>query len=546
MKPNWISVLLAVAAFLLATTRINHGLIDSPLPPGAGLTLDESFYIGQGVFLFESLLDWGPALFTPSGAEAVFGHPDYFPDHPPLGKLVLGAAHQSLSGVITGAEESVLNVAAARLGSCFAFGLTVLVLAEFTRRQFGLTTAVLAVVALIIMPRVVGHSRIASLETVTTLAWLAAFIPLWTWWTKPAAPTTRQSIISGILWGLLLLTKVQGILMPPLVIGWALWRYKEKAIRPLAVWGIVGAVVFFVGWPWLWLDPVANTMSYFVKTAQRPTLYVWYFGQRFADKSVPWHFPFVMTLATLPAVVTVLFGTRLVQRKFTATEALMLLSVVWPLIVFAMPGTPVYDGARLFLVIMPAVAVLSARGFASAIKPGEGTGETDKSPRPRWVRLAGLVGVIALSLFSFNKALQPFCLNSYSALVGGERGAQRLGLEAGYWADGLNGDFWAQVPEDSTIYVAPVSHQFQLGDIQHLVPIVAQRNIKLLPFEYDPQAQRGLTLLIHRLADLRPALRDVPEGATVVAAVKYGDVVLARLIDTSAATWPSIPDWPKR
>ena len=108
----------------------------------------------------------------------------------------------------------------------------------------------------------------------------------------------------------------------------------------------------------------------------------------------------------------------------------------------------------------------------------------------------------------------------------------------------LNGDFWKQVPENSTIMVAPVAHQFQLGDIAQLVPIVRQKNITLVPYKYNPEQQRGLTLLIHRLADLPPHLREVPAGATVVATAKHRGVILARLIDTTNGTWQRQPNWP--
>ena len=121
-----------------------------------------------------------------------------------------------------------------------------------------------------------------------------------------------------------------------------------------------------------------------------------------------------------------------------------------------------------------------------------------------------------------------------------------LGLESSYWSDGLNGDFWKQVPANSTVYVAPVSHQFQLSDLRQLVPVVRKRNIRLLPFEYDPQEQRGLVLLNHRLADLRPDLRKVPPGAKIVAESRYCGIVLARLIDTTDGTWSELDDWPAK
>ncbi|MCP4784882.1 MAG: hypothetical protein GY903_29475 [Fuerstiella sp.] len=553
MKSILISVLFAVAAFLLAASRINHGLVDSSLPSGPGLTLDESFNIGQGIYVLEAFLHHGPLLFTPSAAEEVFGDPAYLPDFPPLGRVILGAAHQLTSWAIPGAEQSTFNVPAARLGSCLALAVTVLLLMEFVRRQYDMSTAVAAAVLLLLMPRVIGHARLATQEMGTVLAWLATLVPLLAWWTKNTPPTNRQSLISGLLWGLLLLTKVQGLLVPPLVIAWAIWCFRWSAIRPLALWGVTGLVVFYAGWPWLWLDPLGHTLQYVSSTADRPTLYVWYLGQRFTDKTVPWHFPFVMTLATLPVSVTLFATWRICAREFTRVECLAVASVLWPLIVFAVPGTPVYDGVRLYLVIMPVIAFIAARGLVSALRSCSGrlrglNGPDSATPSGWKKTVAGCICIVALSTTVRQFAVRgPFCLVEYSLSALGTPGAvEVLGLEASYWSDGLNGDFWRQVPENSTVYVAPVSHQFQLSDIHQLVPIVRKRNIRLLPFEYQPEDQRGLVLLNHRLADLRPDLRTDPPGAKLVAESRYCGVVLARLIDTSNGTWSELADWPKK
>ncbi len=538
MKPILTSVLLAVVAFCLAASSINNGLVDSALPVGPGLTLDESFNIQQGVYVFDAFCQHGPLLFTPETGQQVFGAKEYFPDHPPLARCVLGASHQFFAWLIPGAELSALNVPAARLGSCFVFAMTILLLTEFTRRRYDLWTAVAAAICLMLMPRVLGHARIAAQETGTTLAWLAAILPLASWWCSEKAPTNGQSFLSGLLWGILLLTKVQGLLLPPLVLVWALWQFRARAIRPLAIWSLVGGVVFFAGWPWLWIDPAHNIFAYLGKTTDRPQLYVWYFGQRYVDKLVPWHYPFVMFAATVPLSLLLGLILRVIKRPLDRSEQLLAVTAAWPLIVFALPGTPVYDGTRLFLVIMPAVALLAARGVVLFLRATTRNTSTLKS--------RSVVGSVLLlmTLFAIPNSIGPWGLCEYNWLVGGPRGAAAVGLEADYWSSSLNGDFWKQVPENSTIMVAPVAHQFQLGDIAQLVPIVRQKNITLVPYKYNPEQQRGLTLLIHRLADLPPHLREVPAGATVVATAKHRGVILARLIDTTNGTWQRQPNWP--
>ncbi len=523
---------------MLAAMMINHGLMNSRLPAGPGLTLDESFNIDQGVYLADALGKHGPLLFTPTVAKDVFGSRRYLPDHPPLGRFLLGMSHQLTTWLIPGSEATSYNVPAARLGSCFAFALTVLLLTEFAQRSYGTSTGVATAIMLIGMPHLIGHARLAALESATNLAWVAAVLPILAWWTSSKPPSTFQSIISGAIWGLLLLTKVQGIFLPPMIFLWAVWQFRWNAIRPLTWWGLAGALIFFSGWPWLWLDPVHNLMSYLGRTMDRPTLYCWYFGHRYADKAVPWHFPYVMTLVSLPAWSIVGLTLRGINRKFDSAEQFLLLCIFFPLTVFAIPGVPVYDGTRLFLMVLPSVALLSARGYvmwsetASARMSEQGRKVWSSAS---WIRVTAWSVLAIAPLFWI---LQPLAISQYGLLAGGNRGAAWMGLEASYWSDALNGDFWKQVPENSIVFVAPVSHQFQLSDLEALVPIVQQRNIRLVAYNYDTHQQKGLLLLIHRLADLRVSLWSVPPGGEEIARVAPDGVIMARLIDTSDATLP--------
>ncbi len=538
IRLSWISVVSFVAALLLSSMLVDHGTVDGWLR-GPGLTIDESFNIQQGVYLVDAFVQHGPLVFSPAGAREVFGSPEYLPDHPPLGRIVLGVSQYLTSWCISGSESTSHNVPAARLGSCVAFAMMVLLLSEFCQRRYGWASAVCVAILLISTPCLIGHARLAALESATNLAWVAALLPLLAWWTETRPPTTLRACISGVFWGLLLLTKVQGILLPPVVFLWAAWQYRWHGLRPLVCWAICGGVVFLLAWPWLWLDPIHNVQQYLGRTTVRTPLYCWYFGERFADKQVPWHYPFVVTLFTLPVGVLLCLLARFRRKQPDAKDQLLLLSIAVPLLVFALPGTPVYDGNRLFLIVMPAIAVLAARAFSRFDTLTISMNELPRSPIPqtvlRWQ--VAVLGLLALQPFG-SPIFSPYAISQYGPLAGGNNGAAWMGMESSYWSDGLNRSFWEQVPENSTLFVAPVSHQFQLQDIMSLVPIVQQRNIRLIPYEYDPEMQQGLLLLIHRLADLRPELRTVPPGTTVVAEARLDHLVLARLIDTSTSKSP--------
>lgn len=529
-----IAATLFLLAFCVAACRVNYGASDSAWPAGPGITTDEVINVAQGVYLNDQILKHGPGLWIPDTTKEVFANRDFLPDHPPFGRAVLGFCEMMFSGILPPAVEGQVSISAARIGPCLMFATTVALLFLIVSSKYDLTTAAMAAGLLLVMPRMVAHARLGALETATTFTWLLALsIPLTTWTSDHSKlPQIRSMVFAGVLWGLLLLTKIQGILMMPIIGLWALRQFGWRLPVPVLISGIAGVVVFFVGWPWLLLDPIENATAYFVKAGDRPTLFVWYFGTRYADQNVPFHFPFVMTAITLPLIVLCGFVIRCVQRHFDRFEQLALLSVAIPLLVFALPGTPVYDSTRLFLVIMPMLAFLAARGMIQLIR-------SSASIVRRFTISAVAIGL----LLPLPAVFSPFGLCSYGAQIGGTAGAAALGMEADYWGVGLNAEAWKLIPEGSTVMVAPVSHQFQLRDLQSLHPEIQRRNLTLVPYQYTPD-EKGILLTIHRLADLRPCLAAVPEGAKVIGQVSYGNMPLVTILDLDRVKWTEVPDWP--
>lgn len=505
------------AAFLAAALLINPGLHNSSLPDGPGLTIDESFNILQGIYLAQALEQHGPLLFTPTVAQQVFKTPEFLPDHPPLGRLLIGIAHETAAWLIPGAEVAVCNVAAARLGSCLAFAITAALLSAFARRRYGTHAAFAAAALFIGSPQLIGHARLAALETTVNMTWTIAVLPLLAWWTKQKPPTSRQATLSGICFALLLLSKVQAILLPPVLVTWALLKFRRHSLLPLLLWITTAGLLFIAAWPWLWQNTPERILQYLGRTTDRITLYCWYLGQRWVDREVPWHYPFVLLTCTLPAGIVCGLVLKARHGKPATDEWLLLAISLFPLLVFALPGVPVYDGNRLFLVCFPGLTLLAASG---------------------WQKLAASkFAKAALICLPLPWTMQPFAINQYGILCGGNKGAATIGLEAGYWADALNAHFWKQVPENSTLLVAPVCHQFQLSSMQTMVPVIQQRNIRLKPWLYEHSSEPlpCRLLLIHRLADLRPELQNQFPGMPEKLAINSSGTVLARIVEVTGA-----------
>ena len=520
-----IALTLALTSFALVVAEIDTGGDYRSSPQGPGVTLDESFNVEQGVYLYHALRELGVSLFTPSGAAAVFDARVYLADHPPLGRIWIGTAHAVTRWCVPPMDADRLYViSAARTAPASAFAVLVGLVTFTGIRWYGRRAGWLAGPALLLMPRVFGHAHLASLETFIGLTYTAAVVCLAFFWRCGRLPTARASVLCGIVFGLALLSKIQAGLLPIPIGIWALWHFRHRALVPLVVWGTAGLLVFITLWPWIWLDPVEHLREYLGRTTNRVPLKTWYLGHSRADVDVAWHYPFVMFAATMPLGTLIAALTGLLSEcrsgRRQPRERLLLLCGAFPLVVFSLPGVAAYDGVRLFLVVYPLWALLATRGWVMLF-------ERFRAPVATSIVLVCLAppawGILTTS---------PLPLSWYSATVGGLRGAEVAGLEATYWGDSLTRDFWQQVPQDATVHVAPVLSPRYLDVLAEQLPVIRERRIRLVPFEYDYERQPGLVLLFCRKADVA-ALLQPPKGATRITEIRRSGIQLAVLYDTS-------------
>ena len=540
LATTWPSAVVAVAAWISIVVAIDPAGSYPNMPEGPGLTVDEIFNVEQGVLLVEQARSLGWLNLVPgTSVEAFKPENQYLPDHPPLGRYWLGVHHHLTWWLAPPFEpEGPFVTACARTGSATAFALTVWLIGMFVAlrwadfAEIGKRTSAksahrwegfFASLALVLMPRVYGHAHLASLETITNLTCTAAVLAVAAWWNGTAPPSRRVALLTGVVMGLALLTKIQAVLIPIPVILWAMWRWRTKAIVPLLVWGVTANVVFFALWPYLWLDPIGHFLEYLGSTTNRATIHCFYFGVRYDDKAVPWHYPFVMFAVTVPVGLHLigawgassLFGRQpsLLFRSggrespgsssgldvdpsskapLTLTlspedggegtrhsDVLLLACTVFPLIVFALPGVAVYDGERLFLTVFPLWAIFVGRGLSHAWS----IISCLASPLiPRAVLIAVLVWS-----FSTSAKLHPYQLGYYSELVGGQWGADRLGLEIDYWGVGVSRQLLQHVSansdQGSLLPIGPTLHQFQADEYRRQSPVLRQRGIRTFSVE---------------------------------------------------------------
>jgi hypothetical protein len=324
---------------------------------------------------------------------------------------------------------------------------------------------------------------------------------------------------------------VQAILLPLPIAVWALFRMRRRAVPLLAVWGLVGLVVFFGCWPHLWSAPLERLFEYLGRTTNRAVIQVWYFGRVLADRDVPWHYPWVMFLVTVPLGLHTLGFTGLMgpeRRAWTSPrELLILASAVFPLIVFSVPGIAVYDGERLFSTVFPLWAIFVGRGAEYA----------RLWLSSRWSpRAVGL----ALALFFAGQgyglvALAPCWLSYYNLAVGGLPGAARLGLEVSYWGDGVTRTLLKEtadrLPAGETVAVLPELYPGQWNEVRLHSPALRERNLHLVPFADNVVPAPRYVLMFMRLEYLPDEFRQSLDERRIVAAVRRQGMLLAVLYD---------------
>ena len=418
-----------------------------------GIPRDESFYLYAG----DRAADWWLGLFDPStpsftrkAVEAGFG---YNHEHPVLMKSLFGLSHRILHDQLGWISSPLLSY---RLPSMVMWGLTIALTYLIGRALQSRAAGVVGALALLCLPRAYFHAHFACFDVPVTFTWvLTAFCAL------RALRSRRWAVASGVALGLGFATKLNTFFLPFalfFVFAYDAWRYRREtgawraageARGPLTymAWTagsmlLLGAVVFFAHWPWLWWDTVARLREYIAFHARHVHYPVDYLGTLWYDPPFPMHFPFVMTLTTVPVATLLLGGIglwvlvgRTVARHKGGVDALRSTGPVelwfWvnlavPILVIAAPHTPIFGGIKHWLPSMPFFAVAAGLGAERALH-----GLLGRTVAPAWTVLAGAVLLLPAGVATARYA--PMGEAYYNELVGGPAGAAELRLPRNFW-----------------------------------------------------------------------------------------------------------------
>ncbi len=460
-----------VIALLLGAAYVALLLVTSS---DLGYARDEGFYFNAA----RSYGDWFGLLFsTPKEAMRAENINEFWRvnrEHPAFIKSLFALSHELLF-----VRLGILDAAgtAYRFPGMVAGGVAVAVTYLWGKGIYGRLPGVVAALSLAMMPRVFYHAHLAAFDMPVTALWLVTGYAYMLAWKKGG---WRWAVGAGLLYGLLLNTKHNGWLFPFAIAahivatqflgrGWRAalsrhvrrtWRRRIRGLRALCCMVVLGPLVVFLLWPWLWPDPLARYLDYAGFHLRHDYYNMEFLGVTYWKPPFPLGYAWVMTLATIPLVTLLLFAIGLVfgvrhvwlrvirpapggdvrARDFWLADPLSSSVVFWLLSILASyapwlsSSTPIFGGTKHWMTSAPFLALFAGYGFSltlAALRRMSGmSGSGIKRRHIPEIALATcvLVAPVVMTLHS-----HPFGLSAYTPVVGGASGAANLGLNRTFW-----------------------------------------------------------------------------------------------------------------
>jgi dolichyl-phosphate-mannose-protein mannosyltransferase len=462
--------------------------------PRQGIVRDEAYYMKAGeryVRYYEDILDG--RLRHPLSAASIAPYWSDNWEHPPLMKVLFGVSwrllhrrtcatdapwHPDVARIASGRHATLSELSAFRFPTTVFFGLLCALVYLFFVEALGSRRGALAAALLMFaQPRAFFHAQTAAFDLPAATLWFAT---TFAYWRALRSASWRSAIGTGVLFGLLLATKLQAFFLPlALIAHWtglaAVRRVAHRpgpTLRPLLMMAILGPLVLFGLWPWLWHDTLRRFLAYLAFHRHHVHYSFEYLGRNYDHPPYPWHEPLGMLLFTAPVILLVLAaaGTILLSRPSSpvrpgaddlSTRALMLFSGALPIALF-LPGTlPIYGATKHWLASMPFLALCA--GYA-VDRLGDALERELRIANTGWQRVATsalLVLVVFVPAAVETVHSHPYGLSHYNALAGGPPGGADLGMNRQFWGYSVNGLLpWlnANLPPGARLFLHDWNH----------------------------------------------------------------------------------------
>ncbi len=475
-------LVIALALGALATATVLHN------QRAVGVPRDEVVYMHAG----SRYAAWWSGLFsgkTQLSRQSITAHfggasaTDNNREHPPLLKTLSGMSERVLHDQLRWTDE----LTAYRLPAALLHGALIALIALFAGGIWGTAAGVISALLMLLMPRPLFHAGLACFDGPIAALWFATLVAY-----HRALVTGRRAWLAGVCFGLALATKHNALLLPFAVTAhyaltaWlrrgaatstststeprsvtrrlaeaarALWQLRPGVLIAMA---LVGPLVLFLVWPWLWLSPVRHVAQWIAFHTHHVHYNFEYLGHNWNAPPFPWHVPLVTTWLTVPVITLAasLVGARVMASRalgFGSAGAkpdragdgdalayrpglLLLLSLAASAGPFFLRTTPIFGAEKHWEPAIPTLSIAAGVGLVAAAR-GAARWLARRWPRvslftsPRCssalVALLGGGALLSSAIETFHP--QPYGLTAYNALAGGAPGAADLGMNRQFW-----------------------------------------------------------------------------------------------------------------
>lgn len=319
-----------------------------------------------------------------------------------------------------------------------------------SRRLFGGAVALLATLTLLLEPFYLAYQRsITTDANQTNFAWLSflAFLLIWQQRRQPTgtegADVSRKPLpwgwitLSGVFFGLALLSKVSALLMLP---AFAIWAIRQTArlqhgpsrwlalLGQAVLWGTVVAGTVLALWPALWVDLPGTIARFRAGMAGELAGHTQFFLGEVTDSPSAAFYPLVLLFRTTPLLLAgfllglVSLFARPLQRFVLGRAEAIAICINLAVVVVALTANATKLD-RYIVPMLPGLALIAAVGiWALAAFLADRWPAVARTPSA-WLGLTLLVVVVIQAVAMLPH--YPYYLTYYNPLLGGPARAQK-------------------------------------------------------------------------------------------------------------------------
>ena len=416
-----------------------------------GFVRDEGYYFKAA----NQYAGWWETLFSSRFTQAfqdaeIQKHFGYNTEHPPLVKLSQGFTHRLFHRTLGFVSEST----GYRLSGILFAGLSLLATFLLGRLLVSAEVGLVAALLLACIPRYFFDAHLACFDVPITALWTLSLWAFWRAYTAPEEQIWRKSILAGLIFGFALAAKLNALFLPFVFVFVWLWSgsfFKQLRFQAapsggvdfslgrlpwvLLVCAVLGPIIFYLCWPYLWHHPIERTNAYLSFHLSHEHYPASYFHDVLSKPPFPRSFPFVMSWFTVPAPIIALGFIGIIVsiyrtlRRRDPVETLLVISVLLPICLIAMPTTPIFGGVKHWYNAMPVLAILAARSLIF----GARSLRASLPAVPRAFAIAVLAAIAIMPGILGIAASPSTGIAYYNEIAGGYRGGAKLGMQRGFW-----------------------------------------------------------------------------------------------------------------